>query len=417
MNENTNTLLIAVNTQKRDDLFTTTESVIELKELAKTAKLNVIETIVQARQAPHNALYLGTGKVDEIKTLIKEHQINIIVADDELSPSQHKNLEKHFEIKLMDRTSLILAIFAQRAATYEAKLQVELAQLQYLKPRLTNMWQHLSRTAGGIGTKGPGETQLETDKRLIDDRLKILKRKLEKVAQSRRESRKSRLTKDILVGSLIGYTNAGKSTLLNTLANDNTLVEDQLFATLDPTTRQIITKSGEKLLISDTVGFIQKLPTQLINSFKATLEEVVDSDFLMHVIDCNDPKLSEKIITVNTILKELNATEIPVIYVFNKADLIEDIVALKISLDEYQPKCFISANQCFGIDSFFEEVNGLLNQFKKEHTFKISYNNMDIVNILHEQSNVLSVEYTDVITIKTQIKHVLINKIMGMLHE
>ena len=324
-------------------------------------------------------------------------------------------IEKHFEIKIMDRTSLILAIFAQRAATYEAKLQVELAQLQYLKPRLTNMWQHLSRTAGGIGTKGPGETQLETDKRLVDDRIKILKRKLTKVAQSRRESRKSRLKKDIMVGSIIGYTNAGKSTLLNTLANDSTLVEDQLFATLDPTTRQINTSSGEKLIISDTVGFIQKLPTQLINSFKATLEEVVESDFLIHVIDCNDKKLFEKIITVNKILEDLSAAHIPILYIFNKADLISDIVELKIKLNEYQPQCFISASLNFGIESFFKEVSNLLSSFKKEHTFVIGYDRMDIVNILHEQSAVSSINYTDVITIKTLINHVLINKIMGMM--
>jgi GTP-binding protein HflX len=298
------------------------ESLNELAELARTAGAEVVARFTQRLDHPNPATYIGSGKVQEIVEAIREHGANVVIFDDELSPSQQRNLEKALGVKVIDRTALILDIFATRAQTREGRLQVELAQHQYLLPRLAGQWSHLERMEGAIGTRGPGETQIETDRRLIRNRIAKIRRDLEEVRTQRELYRRRRARNNVPVVALVGYTNAGKSTLMRALSGADVLAEDRLFATLDPVTRRISLPSGEIVLLTDTVGFIQKLPTQLVAAFRATLEELEDADLLLHVVDISHPNAYQHVQTVEATLRELGVDRKPQLLALNKVDLL-----------------------------------------------------------------------------------------------
>lgn len=365
-------ILIGLICNKEDELHIQ-EYLDELEFLVHTARGHVIKRFVQRLPHPHPATFIGKGKLEEIKTFATTHPVDMVVFDDELSPAQIKNLEAAFNpdrdnptVKVLDRTTLILDIFAQRARTAHAKLQVELAQLQYLLPRLTRMWTHLERQKGGIGMRGPGETQIESDRRAIQNRIALLKEKLASVDKVMATQRKHR--RGVPRVALVGYTNVGKSTLMNQLAKAYVFAENKLFATLDTTVRKVVI-DNQPILLSDTVGFIRKLPTQLVESFKSTLDEVREADLLLHVVDIAHPSFLEHIATVKKTLHEIGAGDKPVILVFNKCDLYENSEREpwelngemeRPSLEELQktfmakenaPAVFISAQKRLGLDS------------------------------------------------------------------
>jgi GTPase len=350
-------LIIAVKQPSQDqDQFDS--SLAELQSLSDTAGGKVIHIVTQKRDKIHPATYIGSGKIEDIKSLIKESAIDLVISNDELSPGQLRNLGSFFGVRIIDRSQLILDIFAQRARTKEGKLQVELAQLEYMLPRLRGQGIELSRLGGGIGTRGPGETKLETDQRHIRRRIHEIKQRLHTVVKQREQYRKRRKTNDVFQIAIVGYTNAGKSTLFNRLTNSNSLEEDQLFATLDPLTRQIQLPSGMQVLITDTVGFLQDLPTSLIAAFKSTLEEVTEADFLIHMVDGSHPNLNKQQDTVLELLKELNAHTIPMLTVYNKKDLIkQDVIPIN------HPHLFISAYEAADIHRVLTTIEHLL---KKE---------------------------------------------------
>ena len=316
-------LLLGINIKGKKTLFNLKDSMVELKELTESAGAEVINTFTQTLDK-HSNTYLGKGKLIEIKEYLNVNQITTVICDDELTPNQQLNLETLLgeKIKVLDRTSLILDIFASRAISMEGKLQVELAQHEYLLPRLAGQWTHLERLGGGIGTRGPGESQIETDRRLARNRINQLKTKLEKVKAHRQRYRSKRKNSGIPTITLTGYTNAGKSTLLNMLTRSNVLSEDKLFSTLDPTTRKVSFKN-KSALITDTVGFIQKLPTNLIASFRATLEETLEADMMMHVIDVTDRNKTMKVNAVQSLWKDLGLDKKPVVTILNKSDQLD----------------------------------------------------------------------------------------------
>lgn len=305
-------------------LLPAVESLEELAELAKTAGATVVGMTTQKLDHPNVATYVGSGKVEEVELERKRLDANVVIFDDELSPSQQRNLEKALGVKVIDRTALILDIFATRAQTREGRLQVELAQMQYLLPRLAGQWSHLERMEGAIGTRGPGETQIETDRRLINSRIAKLRRDLRDVSVQRELYRRRRARNNVPVVALVGYTNAGKSTLMRALSGADVLAEDKLFATLDPVTRRLGLPSGEVVLLTDTVGFIQKLPTQLVAAFRATLEELAEADLLLHVIGISHRNAFEHTETVDRTLAELGVGEKPVLLALNKVDALAD---------------------------------------------------------------------------------------------
>lgn len=332
-----NVLIIAVQTKQVDDQRID-YSINELVSLTKTAKGNVLQVVVQKREHPHPALYIGKGKLQEIEQMVNDHTIDLVIANDELSATQLRNLQKELETRVIDRSQLILDIFAQRAHTKEGKLQVELAQYQYMLPRLHGQGLHLSRLGGGIGTRGPGETKLESDRRHINRRIDEIKRRLEVVVNQRNQYRKRRKQNKVTQIAIIGYTNAGKSTLFNRLTKSEAMEEDQLFATLDPMSRQLTLPSGLQTIVTDTVGFIQDLPTALIAAFRSTLEEVTEADLIYHVVDSTHPNRTQHQQTVLHLLKELNAVHIPILTVYNKKDLL-----INDFIPEAQPSLTISA--------------------------------------------------------------------------
>ncbi len=303
-------------------LLPAAESILELAELAKTAGAEVIGSLTQSLDHPVSATYIGKGKVQEVVEEVKRLNANVVIFDDELSPSQQRNLERELGVKVIDRTALILDIFATRAQTREGRLQVELAQIQYLLPRLAGQWSHLERMEGAIGLRGPGETQIETDRRLIRNRMARLRRGLDEVRTQRDLYRRNRARNNMPVIALVGYTNAGKSTLMRALSGADVLAEDKLFATLDPVTRRLGLPSGEVVLLTDTVGFIQKLPTQLVAAFRATLEELEEADLLVHVIDISHANSFEHTQTVDKTLTDLGVEAKPRLLVLNKVDLL-----------------------------------------------------------------------------------------------
>ena len=307
----------------------------ELQFLAETAGVTADKRFLQRLDRPNPKTYLGTGKLEELAAYIKAEEINLVIFDDELSPSQLRNLDQALECKILDRTNLILDIFAQRAKTAYAKTQVELAQYQYLLPRLTRMWTHLERQRGGIGMRGPGESQIETDRRIILDKISRLKDQLKKIDRQMASQRSNRGS--MVRISLIGYTNVGKSTLMNTLAKTDVFAENKLFATLDTTVRKLVIENVP-FLLSDTVGFIRKLPTQLVESFKSTLDEVREADILMHVVDISHPGFTQQIQVVKETIREIGAGEKPVFMIFNKIDAYRFVEPDPYALDEKQPE-------------------------------------------------------------------------------
>ena len=318
---------------------------------------------------------------------------------------------------MIDRSGLILDIFAQRAQTYEAQLQVECAQLNYVLPRLTRMWTHLSRLGGGIGTRGPGEKQLEVDKRQISARLTHIKKKLNKVQQDRKNRRSPRSLLPLITGAIVGYTNAGKSTLMRRLTDADVFVEDKLFATLDPTTKKVQLPDKTQLVLTDTVGFIQKLPTHLINAFFSTLEEASESDFLIHVVDASHPNLCNIIETSNNIITQLGAHEKPMIYIFNKWDKVAKPNTIKSKIKDFHPQLCISIKNSQDLSTIYDIIIDVLAKFKKKMSFFIPYHRMDIVHLLHQYGDVLHVNYTEHIEMDVDLNEILGKKIMSQLYK
>lgn len=367
------------------------DSLSELQFLAKTAHVEIVKTFLQTLPSKHPATYIGKGKVEEIKLYCAENNIALILFDDDLSPAQIRNLVKELERKIVDRSGLILDIFASRAKSKEAITQVKLAQMQYLLPRLTRMWTHLSKQYGGVGTKGPGETQIETDRRLIKTKISQLKDELTHIEVERFEQRKKR--KEMFRVALVGYTNAGKSTLMNTLSNADVFVENLLFATLDTTVRQIQLTQSLNILLSDTVGFIRKLPSHLIASFKSTLAEVFEADLLLHVVDITHPNFTEHIAVVNSTLEELKANEIPMILVFNKIDAIQERETLRELAHQFPEAICISAQRGINIETLKETIAEKLQHDWKEETLVIPQSNNRLLAQLHEVAEIVSKEY------------------------
>ena len=314
--------LVGVEVKGRAQRWSAEDSIEELAQLAQTAGAKVEGAMIQRVEKPNHTSYIGKGKVEELAELREKVGYDLVIFDDELSPLQQRNLEEALNVKIIDRTALILDIFAKRAQTREGRLQVELAQLHYLLPRLVGEWSHLERLGGGIGTRGPGETQLETDRRIVKNKILHVQDEIESVRKHRALYRRQRTTQAIPVVSIVGYTNSGKSTLMNALSHSSVLVEDKLFATLDPTTRRVSLPNQQEMLLTDTVGFIQKLPTLLVAAFRATLEELDEADLLLHVIDITHRNAAEQSATVENILRDLKLDAKPRIAVLNKLDLL-----------------------------------------------------------------------------------------------
>lgn len=399
--------LVGVDIHGNNNLLSLEDSLAELKLLAQTAGLDVVGEAQQKLDSPNVKTFIGPGKVEEIRSLINETQADVIIFDDELSPRHLRELENIFgdEVRILDRTALILDIFAQHASTSEGALQVELAQYEYRLPRLTRAWTHLARQAGGgggrtgsiggVGLRGPGETQLEVDRRDIRRRISILKRQLEKVRTHRSQYRSRRRRSNIPVVSLVGYTNAGKSTLLNRLASANVYVADQLFATLDPTTRRVELPGGRHALFTDTVGFIQKLPTSLIAAFRATLEEISEADLLIHVVDVTHENAQAQAIAVYQALEEIQADHIPILIALNKIDLLEDPNTAQQRLINFPNAIAISALTGLGISKLLAAVDHQLFESYVEISVLLPYSEGGLISLFHEQGQVEEVLHVD----------------------
>ena len=366
----------------------------ELKQLAKTAGAEVVAKTYQKRDKPDSALFLGKGKIQEISLLVQEHNANLVICDDELSPSQQRNLEQVLGAKVIDRTELILDIFAQRAQSHEGKLQVELAQLKYKMPRIGGQGLVLSRLGGGIGTRGPGETKLEVDKRRIRSRINDIEKLIENVKKHRQLHRENRIASNIPTIALVGYTNAGKSTLLNKLTAAEVLAEDKLFATLDPTTRKIVLPNGQEALLTDTVGFIQKLPHQLVSAFRATLEEVKVADLLLHVIDASHINYEEQMQAVISVLKELKIVDKPTVLVFNKVDKIDEEITIN-KLLQYHNSVAISAKDGQKLENLMDLIETFFAEQQKKLKLLIPYDKSAVLSQVYALGTVASSEYVE----------------------
>lgn len=388
-------ILIGMEWGRNDSLWTVDDSLEELKQLADTAGATVIKKFIQKRPKPDPAFFIGRGKVQELALYAQQENIDLCIFDDELSPAQQRNIESVMGIRILDRTALILDIFAQRARTNEGKLQVELAQLQYTLPRIMGKGLMLSRLGGGIGTRGPGETKLEVDRRRIRDRIAFIKDQIEKVKAVRSLHSSKRKKNNVFEVSLVGYTNAGKSTLLNTLTNSDIYAKDQLFATLDPTTRQLTLPNKQEIIITDTVGFIQRLPHQLIAAFRSTLEVVTEADLLVHVIDVSHELYKEQAAAVHEVLKEIGAETKPVITVYNKIDKLppDSKLADRLALEE-DTVC-ISAAKKLNLETLQQMIESHLKSKAVEVTLCIPYAETAKAAQLHETANVLEQEYTE----------------------
>jgi len=375
------------------DVFTPEEtaseaSLDELEALLETAGGECTAKVLQNRHTPDPHSFIGEGKVEEVKELIASTEATLVVFDNDLTPSQNRALEKLLGVAVLDRSALILDIFAQRAKTKEGRLQVELAQYKYLLPRLTGMWTHLERQEGAMGTRGPGETQLETDRRIIRRRIQRLEDELQEVRKVRAVQRERRLKNSVPVAALVGYTNAGKSTILNLLTDAGIPANNRLFDTLDTTTRQLAVSDTLTVLLSDTVGFISKLPHHLVEAFKATLEELQYADILIHVIDASDPEREDHIRVVERLIAQLAGEDVPVVSCYNKCDLVEDD-----DLPRQRDAVWISAKENTGIDKLLSAIEEGLNLGKHHVTFLLPYSMGGQVEHLHERAQVLSCDY------------------------
>ena len=344
----------------------------EFCELVKSTGLEIVSTIKTTRLRADARLFIGVGKAEEIRVTAEKYDADVVIFNRLLTPAQERNLEMFFDIRVIDRIGLILDIFAQRALSYEGKLQVELAQLQHLTTRLIRGWTHLERQKGGIGLRGPGETQLETDRRLIGRRIKAIKERIQKVRKQRYQSRQQRKKQNVPVISFVGYTNAGKSTLFNYLTDANVKVEDQLFATLDPTLRRINTDNGNDIILTDTVGFIHDLPHELIESFKATLDEVKEADLLIHIIDVDQEQRQQRIDEVNQVISMIGASHVAQIEVYNKIDMHSaQKRRIEISENNKITRIWLSSRTGEGVDLLLEAMNRYLNKHKRPHYINI----------------------------------------------
>ena len=396
--------LVGVDFNQNQNMLSVEDSLEELTLLANTAGLKVIGSDYQKLSRPNPSTLIGSGKVQEVKAVAESMHADVILFDDELSPRHFRELEEAFgaNVRVIDRTTLILDIFAQHAQTREGKLQVELAQYEYLLPRLTRAWTHLARQAGGgagrsgsvggVGLRGPGETQLEVDRRKIREKITRLKADIEKVRQHRQRYRANRKRSLIPVVTLVGYTNAGKSTLLNNLTRANVYVADQLFATLDPTTRRLELSGGNALLLTDTVGFIQKLPTNLVAAFRATLEEISDSDLLLHVVDITHPNAIQQWRSVLDTLKEIEADHIPMITILNKIDQVEDMEEIKRQYPEFSNAVIISAKKSIGIDQLVLRIKQELFETFIPISVTVPYKNGNLISLFHEFGKIDHIE-------------------------
>lgn len=365
----------------------------ELRRLATTAGANVIHTVVQKRPQIDPVYYIGKGKAGELSGLSKDFHADVLICDDDLTPAQVRNLEKVIEKKVIDRSELILDIFATRAKTFQAKLQVELAQLEYTRPRLKRMWTHLSRIEGGIGTRGPGEKQLEVDKRIVLRKIHDLRKKLYEI--EKRQERLVASRKEFFTVSLVGYTNAGKSTLMNALTEIDTFVEDKLFATLDTKTSVCRLENGKKVLVSDTVGFIQKLPHHLVSSFKATLEEARHADLLLHVADISSPLVHKQVEAVNAVLKELGCGNTPTIMVFNKIDALKDASIVPLLQSNFRDSIMLSAKTQEGIGGLKRKIREILEERFIDVELTCSPGSGKLIAYLHEHARILSSRFEE----------------------
>ena len=370
------------------------DSLAELEELASSAGGEVVGNGTQKLDTPVASTFIGSGKADEFATQCKHDNVDTVIFDDDLSPAQSRNLEEIFQCKVLDRTALILDIFAQRARTREGKLQIELAQLQHLLPRLTRFWGHLSRQKGGIGMRGDGETQLETDRRRVQDRIARIKEELLEVRQHRQTQRVGRQRNLWPLASIVGYTNAGKSTLLNQLTGATTLTEDMMFATLDPTTRRLKLPTNQNVLLTDTVGFIRKLPHRLVESFKATLEEVVQAELLLHVVDLSHPQAEAQILAVNGVLEEIGAAGKPTMMVFNKVDRFENRELLNKFLERFPGSVGISAKTGEGVPELLDELGSMLRPAREFMDLSIPHEASSVIARLHAMAQVIERDYS-----------------------
>jgi len=386
--ENEAAVLVGVEC-RRGGTLSATESLDELERLAESAGVRVVGRVLQSLAHPQPATFIGAGKVAEVRRYAVENGAQVVIFDEPLSPAQQRNLERSLELKVIDRSQLILDIFAQRARSLEGKLQVELAQLQYLLPRLTRQWQHLSRLGGGVGTRGPGEAQLEVDRRKVRERVAVLRRRLREVARTRHLHRQSRADVPLPTVALVGYTNAGKSTLMNALTAAHTLVADRLFATLDPTVRHLRLPSGAGALLVDTVGFIHKLPHGFVDAFKSTLEEVQTADLLLQVVDASHPMAERHSAVVEAVLRELGAERKPRILVLNKADKLE----FAPFTSGHTPSCLVSARTGAGLSDLLNKIDAALLQQLEQIQVRLPIARGDLVARVRQLGRIVTEQY------------------------
>lgn len=379
----------------RDDRWEAEESLRELERLASTAGAQVVDRILLGRDKISPGTFMGSGQAEELGARCRAEEITLLLIDHELSPVQGRNLERLLEGRVLDRTEVILDIFSQRARTREGMLQIELAQLEYLLPRLTRMWTHLSRQKGGIGLRGPGETQLEVDRRKIQDRIIRLNKELADVRRSRSVQRSGRRRLQSPIVALVGYTNAGKSTLLNRLTGSDVNAEDKLFATLDPTTRMLKLPGYERVLLTDTVGFLRRLPHGLIEAFRATLEEVVEADILVHVIDASHPEMDAQVTAVEAVLEELGAADKPTIHVLNKIDCVDEPGTMDAVRRRFPYGVVISARTGEGLAQLEELLQVVLGQERVPMMLRLPPDRSDLIAKIHRHGTVVSKSFLD----------------------
>jgi GTP-binding protein HflX len=380
----------------------------EFRELVSSAGVEAVGTVTGSRKQPTPRLFVGEGKLEEIRDAVTLHEADVVLFNHALSPRQERNVERELQCRVLDRTGVILDIFAQRARTHEGKLQVELAQLEHMSTRLIRGWTHLERQKGGIGLRGPGETQLETDRRLLRERIKSIHKRLEKVRRQRNQGRRARKRADIPTVSLVGYTNAGKSTLFNRITTSSVYAADKLFATLDPTIRRLELPDVGAVVMADTVGFIRHLPHKLVEAFRATLEETTEATILLHIVDCHDSRRDENIEQVENVLVEIGADEIPVLQVFNKIDLLDDFTPrVERNEDGVPVRAWVSAVTGAGIDGLYDAIVERLAKDVVHHFVLLGPADGKLRALLHEAGSVLSEEHreTGETVLETRLEH------------